>query len=205
MSSAYSITFFNNTSQPGTVCLYQQNQFQPGPNIMSLAWFTWFVDPNDSVKFEFTIDYSFFWAESGTLVPGVTVIPGQTVAADLYNSNSITLSESSSGSLQFGTPQMGPQSGSLYIQCNSAVPPNLATVGIGMSGSGTFAVQAQPNYTNIFTPHPTYWLTFGNYNTGEVLDTYNMNTNTEVSFPANVYAMEATLNANYTFTVQPVG
>ncbi|MBV5333925.1 protein rhiA, partial [bacterium] len=52
--------------------------------------------------------------------------------------------------------------GSLTVQQLSNVVPNQTSVGVGMSGSGTFAIQAAPNMTAVFTPHPNYWVVFGN-------------------------------------------
>ncbi len=37
---------------------------------------------------------------------------------------------------------------------------------IGMSGNGTFAVTATPNYNFTFPPHPRYWVAFGTYQVG---------------------------------------
>jgi rhizosphere induced protein len=39
-----------------------------------------------------------------------------------------------------------------------------------MSGNGTLAAPAQPAWTYIFTPRPQYWITFGEYAQGPVLD-----------------------------------
>ncbi|MCY1669179.1 hypothetical protein [Rhizobium sp. SL86] len=52
----------------------------------------------------------------------------------------------------------------------SSVAPNNTAVGIGMAGSGTFVTEAQPNMTAPFIPYPTYWMIFGNFETGEVMD-----------------------------------
>lgn len=200
MGQTYSITFSNNSSTPGTACLYQQDPNHLG-NVLPLAWFARPAYQGMSVIFSWTIDYSFFWAETGTLMPGVQVNPGQTIPADTQNSNNIVLSAPAPYDFRFGNPQRGPQPGTFYITCDATIPTNTATVGIGMSGAGTFAVQAQPNYNNVFTPHPSYWLTFGNYQQGQALDVYGMGESVEVSFPGNVYDMRVTLNPNNTFTV----
>lgn len=186
MSVAYSIAFINNANQAGTVCLYQQNPGQMDPNIWPLAWITKRTEPGEMVTFSFTIDFSFFWAQTGSLVPGVSVYPNQMVPADLYSNNSIDLMAHTPHDLQFGYPRSGPQPGSLYIQCAGNVPMNMVTVGIGMSGAGTFAIQGQPNTNNVFTPHPTYWVTFGDYfypNT--IIDLSTISNTVEVAFPAN--------------------
>jgi len=200
MGQPYSITFSNNSSKKGTACLYQQDPNNLG-NVLPLAWFARPAYPNMSVIFSWTIDFSFFWAQTGTLMPGVQVNPGQTIAADIQNSNSIVLSAPAPYDFRFGTPQRGQQSGTFYITGDATIPPNTASVGIGMSGAGTFAMQAQPNYTNIFTPRASYWLTFGNYQQGQALDVDSISNSVEVSFPGNVYDMRVTLEPNNMFTV----
>lgn len=62
-----------------------------------------------------------------------------------------------------------------------------------MSGFGTSAVQAQPNMNLIFTPHPQYWIAFGSYSPGEVLDISHMNYPAQVVFPPSTYSMRAPL------------
>jgi len=202
MSYPYSITFINNSNQAGTACLYQQDSGHYGPGAMSLAWMARPAYPNMSVVFSWTIDYSFFWAETGALKPGVQVNPGQTIPADPRDSNSIVLTSPAPYNFRFDSPQQRSQQGTFYVTGDASIPPNTVTFGIGMSGAGTFGVQAQPNYTNVFTPHPSYWLTFGNYQQGQVLDVDSMVEAVRVEFPGNVYDMRVTLNPDNTFTVQ---
>jgi hypothetical protein len=74
----------------------------------------------------------------------------------------------------------------------------------GGAGSGTFAVQAQPNSLLTFTPHPAYWVTAGTFEHGEVLDIGSiLGDSAEIQFPPGVYNMTAILNLDNTWTVQP--
>jgi hypothetical protein len=54
-----------------------------------------------------------------------------------------------------------PSPGNLYIREQATLPSGQASVGIGMSGSGTVVVPAEPNQDLVFTPHPTFWITAG--------------------------------------------
>lgn len=200
MSSSYSITFINNSGQFGTACLFQQSPDQAGPYVVPLAWFTRSLPPSATTVFSWTIDYSFFWSKTGSLEPGKQVNPGQMVSADLQGSNSITLKSMGSNNFQFTDQQSG-QPGSLVINCDSSVPPGTVSVGIGMSDEGTFCVQAQPNMMNSFTPQPSYWLVFGEYEQGQVLDVDRMSDAVRVEFPGNVYDMRVTINADGSFTI----
>ncbi len=95
----------------------------------------------------------------------------------------------------------GPRGGSLYIMEDGRIPVGQASVGIGMSGFGTFVAPAQPNMNLIFTPNPEYWITFGTYVQGEVVDITAVNNPAQIKFPLNVYSMTAILNPDNTWTI----
>jgi hypothetical protein len=202
MSSSYSITFINNSGQFGTACLFQKSPDQSGPYVVPLAWFTRSSPPNATTVFSWSIDYSFFWSKTGALRPGVKVNPRETVSADLQGSNSITFTSAGSDNFQFSDQQQGQQPGSLVINCDTTIPPNTVSVGIGMSDACTFCVQARPNMMNAFTPQPSYWLVFGQYQQGQVLDVDRMSDAVRVEFSGNVYNMSVTLNADNSFTIE---
>ena len=119
MSYPYSINFINNSMQAGTACLYQQDSGYQGYNDLSLAWMTRSANPNSSVGFSWSTDYSFYWAETGMLRPGVQVNPGQTIPADPRDSNSIILSTRPPYGFSFGKPIPGPQQGHIFYQLRS--------------------------------------------------------------------------------------
>lgn len=77
-----------------------------------------------------------------------------------------------------------------------------ASVGIGMSGSPTFAVQAQSNMSLMFTPHPNYWITFGNFESGQVLDLEAITDCSMVEYKENCYEMTAILKGDNTWEVE---
>lgn len=198
----YSLVFQNQSTNQGSGCVYQEDPNIGLPNVLSLAWFSKVAAPNTTITFQWTIDYSFVWAETGLLIPGVMFMAGQNLSADLSTSNSITLSYLG-GAYQFQNQGAGPNAGSLYIREDGTVPLKMASVGIGMSGSGTFAVQAQPNYNLIFTPHPKYYITFGNFVKGVVMDTTSVTNKAEIAFPPGVTSMTAILGADNSWKVSP--
>lgn len=196
----YTVVFVNNSPSAGNFCLYQKDPNMNVPNVMSLAWFTKYTYPTTKASFTWSIDYSFVWSETGQLVPGVLFLASQTVPAGLTSNNTITLDYNQA--YVFKNQQTGTPSGSLVINDSATVPVNKASVGIGMSGAGTFVVQAQPNTTQTFTPHPQYWATFGNYQQGQVLDVQNMvSQSVQINFPPNSYTVLVTLNPDNTWTV----
>ncbi|MFW8642247.1 hypothetical protein ACOJBO_02920 [Rhizobium beringeri] len=62
-----------------------------------------------------------------------------------------------------------------------------------MAGSGTFAVQAAPNMTAVFTPHPNYWVMFGNFETGDVIDIEDVTGAVEVTYGGALTSRTAAL------------
>lgn len=198
----YSVVFVNNSDQTGSACIYQQDPNIGVPDVMSLAWFSQIAAPTTTVVFQWTINYNFVWSETGNLVPGVVFTASQTWDADLSSNNQVTFTNNG-GAYTFQNLTAGPSQGNLYIQQAGTIPADQASVGVGMSGFGTFVVQAEPNMNLIFTPQPEYWITFGNYIQGQVMDITEVSNPGQIQFPANVYSMTATLNSDNTWTIQP--
>jgi hypothetical protein len=198
---SYSVLFKNMSTQSGNACIYQRNP-DYGWDIMSLAWLVKSAPPGSNVRFEWRNDYSFVWGETGRLAPGVRFVAGQSWNAD-PNSNAITFTMLGGG-YSFQNQMSQPPAGSFFITESPDVPMNQsAAVGIGMSGAGTFVQQARPNMRVTFNAQQEYWIAFGNFNQGEVLDTQAINNPVRIAFPAGVYSMTATLNADNSWTVKP--
>ena len=198
--TSYAVNFNNNSANAGSVCLYQAgtNANMPG---MPLAWMCQPSNPGTSGSFRWTIDYEFIWGQTGTIVPGVILLPSQMMSADPNGMNQITFTQQSPGMAQFTNPTQGPPAGSLIIRQDASIPLNQMAVGISMSGAGTFAVQAQPNITAVFTPRPSYWITFGMYTAGQVLDPGSTTNAAQITFPPDVFMMNATLNPDNSWTI----
>lgn len=202
----YTLTVVNNSSNPFNFAVFQKDPNIGVSNVFSLAWFTKYCYPKTTAKFKWTIDYNFVWSETGVLVPGVVFDATQTPAAGLETNNQIGLDYDPANSAYFfnpPTPITQPPTGILRIKESANVPLKQASVGIGMSNSGTFVVQAQPNLTLNFTPHPQYYVLAGTFTQGQVLDISETTNAPEVAFPAGVYQMTATLNQDNTWTIRP--
>lgn len=200
---AYSLTFDNKSSNNWSFVCFQQQPTGLPNGYVSLAWFSMPASPNTKIVFQWQIDYDFVWSQQGTLTPGVVFNASQTIPTTngLTQGNQINFTRESNGAFNFNNQANGP-SGALTITQDSTIPFNTASVGIAMSGTGTFAVPAQPNITATFIPTPTYWVGFGqNIQEGEVLDITQFAQIAEVKFGVNVYNATATLNPNNTWTI----
>jgi rhizosphere induced protein len=195
----FSLTCQNNSANTGSFVIFQQ---LPGavPNILSLAWFARVAAPTTRVKFAWNTDYSFVWSETGELAPGVDFNASQIWPADLSRSNQVTFTNAG-GIPTFTNQTAGHAPGGFTIVSDGTVPANTFGVGLGMGGAALFTAQAQPNWNMVFTPRPQYWLAFGNYMQGEVLDVEAISNAVRIDYPANIYSMAATLNQDNTWTV----
>jgi hypothetical protein len=213
LGTPYSLTVQNNSINPFDFCLYQEDPAIGNPHIMSLAWLTQSLYPSGSVTWDWDIEYSFLWSQTGQLKPGIQFKTSQIWPADpnvvgvsgpAKAGNQIGLSKPKPNVYNFtSTPTKNAQLGTLYVAQDSTIPLLEASVGIGMKGFGTFAVQAQPNLHNNFTPHPVYYLAAGQFNQGEVLDIGAITDSVNIEFGPGVFDLTATLNLDNTWTVAP--
>ena len=190
----YSLTCVNNSQISGSFAVFQKAPPATVPgNVFSLAWFARPTAPGTQCTFTWSVNYNFVWAETGILQPGITFAAQQSIAADPYSTNMVQLTVDSYGASYFANASSAGAVGSLTIQQLSNVVPNRTSVGVGMSGSGTYAIQAAPNMTAVFTPHPNYWVLFGTYQTGDVMDIEDISGDVEVTYGGSLTTRTAVM------------
>jgi hypothetical protein len=198
----YSIKITNDSSiDNANAIVFQQDPSLPS-DVVSLAWLTKMCHVGSWVTLSWTLDFCFVWGQTGTLSPGVNYVSGDVVPADLVSNNQITLSYIDNG-FEFGPISANKTQGSLFVPEDTTVPgfgnPNQGNVGIGMYGKGTFVCPTQatgPGGGRQFTIHPQYWVAFGNFQAGEVVD------ESVLYFPYEVEFKDGTFNADCTFDGQ---
>jgi len=198
--STYHLVFQNQSGRTDSVCVYQR-MAGAAVGVFPLAWFAQRAAPTSAVYFDWTLDYAFVWAQTGMLVPGARFNEAQITPADLSTSNAITLA-SMDGAYRFGDQRPGPQPGNLYITQEEIAPANQISVGIGMSGRATFALQARSHTNAVFTSRQEYWIAFGDFQRGEVLDVETIQDKALVRFPPGVYSMTAIFERDGTWTIR---
>lgn len=203
MDLTYSVTFINHSNNLWDICIYQKDDNIGVPNVFSLAWLTSRSHPGDHHEFNWNLDYNFVWADTGELAPGVCFVADQSLSADLSTSNQITFTQTRDSCYTFCNQTKGPGSGSLFITEDSTITTKRVAVGIGMNGIGTFVIGAQPNNNLIFTPQPEFWICFGDFEQGQVLDLRYMNNAAQIKFADHIYAKTVILNADNTWTISP--
>lgn len=198
--ATFTINFINNSGSSGNCCVFQQNHNSQGGGVFPLAWLAQRSSPQARVSISWNTEYYFFWAKTGALMPGVIFNAGQAIGTDLSNGNAITLTKRDNNYL-FIDQRPGNQQGTLSVTADGNMASNQASIGIGMSGSATVAMQAMPNMNYMFTPRPEYWVTFGQLQQGQVLDSGRINDAARIEFPYGIFSMNATRNADNSWTI----
>lgn len=199
--TTYSLTMVNQSAADWTFYVYQKAP-QPSADVFSLAWFAspFVIVKGNQITFKWHLTYDFVWSATGQLLPGVD-FSASGIRPASPNDNNTTNFDTKPGP-HLSTPVPGQPTGSLVIQDSVNVPNNTYSVGIGMSGTGTYAVQAGRSLKHTFTPTPSYWVAAGtNVQIGTVLNITTITPTAEVLFGPNVFSMTATLDAsnNWTF------
>jgi hypothetical protein len=200
--AGYQLTVVNNSQNVTSMTLYQTNPDTSIPNLLSLAWFSQYSYPNTTLTFQWDLSNQLMWAQTGGLFPGVTFDAAQTLDVTTSPGGNSALLTAPNGDPQFRAGGAAP-SGSIGLTMDGTIPLNTVSYALGQSQQPVFAAQAQPNFNVLFTPNPQYWLTFGPYQHGQVLDVETIDNNVQINFPSGVTSMTATLNADNTWTVQP--
>lgn len=169
MSTKYTLKVINNSSQTGNFCIFQEVPDVNKGEVAPLAWLTKEAHPATTQLFDWNQDYSFFWSENTNLQPGTKVIASQSLDANLKTKNKVDI-DYCENTYNFRDISQGKAEDTLYINQSHRTELSEVSVGIGMSGKGTFVVGSQPNMQIMMRPKPTYWIVFGDYTEGEILD-----------------------------------
>jgi len=198
--STFTINFVNNSSSPGDFCIFQQNPNSQGSRVFSLAWRVERAAPRTQLAISWNIDPYFFWAKTGELERGVVFNAGGNARTSMTEDNEITLTKRDRDYI-FKDQKNWYQQGALSIQTDGTTVPGQASVGIGWSGAVAYAVQAQPMMRYVFSPRFDYWVAFGSFQQGEVLNPSELGA-VKVEFPQGIFSMNATLNADNSWTIK---
>jgi rhizosphere induced protein len=201
--AGYQLTVVDNSPTPTNIVLYQTIPDTSIPNLLPLAWFSRFADPQTTLTFQWDETYQLMWAQTGALFPGIVFDAAQIRDVNTVPGQNSALLTAPNGNLQFAAGSAPVPAGSIGLTMDGTIPVNTAAYALGQTQQPVFAAPAQPNITALFTPNPHYWLTFGTYQQGEVLDPGQLTNSIEIQFPSGVTAMTATLNSDNTWTVQP--
>ncbi len=199
MSLKYSVRVNNRAAHSDYLMVFQDNPGSFDRNAMALAWFSKFSNPgpNVVVEFEWTVNWGFSWADTGTLGTGIVYKASDQRPAGPGN-NQISLDYN--GAYFFSDQQAGPDPDRYFIAEKGNIPVNASgSVGITMDGKTVYATQARPNTNITASPRPSYFLAYGNFAEGTVVDISTINNPLKLEFRTGIYSLETTLNADLTW------
>jgi len=194
-NSQFNITATNNTSNAGSFVIYQRSTNRQ-LEVNSLAWRTQQTMPRNQARFSWDLSYAFVAGQAGVLRPGSIFNVSDDYPASLTNNNAITFTNNGFVNQTTKSP-----SGSLYIQDDNSVGIGNYSVGIALSSSPIFAVQAIPNTQIQFDPNQEYWIAFGNYQPGMVLDSNIVYKSVQLQFQGGQNSLNVTLNPDGSWSV----
>lgn len=168
----YKLKVKNNSENFGNFCVYQMDPVQKVDDIMSLVWMTKSAQPQNNTVFNWATDYSFSWADNGELMPG-TIFKASEVKSinlDVEAKTASTLFTDQEQAYRFKqTDQLVP-AGKLGILTDAILPEKSCAIGIHMDKNPAFALEAKPDLNYTFKPNPQYWIVYGDFKEGEVID-----------------------------------
>lgn len=210
----YTLTVANNSTQSGNFCIYQIFPDQARPNnIYSLVWLSKIARKDETVTFNWNINYSFIWSETGYLSPGMMFNSAPASESKLADPSdpkkNFALFGRENNAYLFKTTEKEGIRDRLTIKADGTIPNNLASIGIAMDDKPTIAINVAANMTYQFTPIPTYWILFGDFTKGEVLDLNVVNKTgrhifsetMEIIFPLNVYNLSLSFEEDNTWKI----
>lgn len=202
MGARYQVNITNNSSQNTTFILFQkdpnQNQYQG----LSVVWRSQQLSPRSKATFDWSKDYSFVAGNTGPLMPGTKFNAESMMEADPNGSTNAAVLDSNGRGCQLSMSQGG-QPGRLTLMTGNSVSPQPQfSAGMGMEGSATVIVQARPGMNYQFSPDTEYWVAFGNYEIGQVLNP-NVQNAARISFQGGVTKMNVVLNQDGSYTINP--
>jgi hypothetical protein len=197
----YTLIFINNSKNLADVCIYQDDPDMKVQDVMSLAWITKRVAPTTTVEFTWEIDYCFVWSEQAELEPGLRFVASQTWEdASLSDNNTVTF-RMTEGAYTFSDLTWSGYEGNLYIIGDRSLPIREAFVGIGVAGAAVYVAPAQPRWDWIYTPKPLYYITFGTFEPGEVLDVESISHKAPFQYQGPCHSLTAVLEEDNTWDI----
>lgn len=111
--------------------------------------------------------------------------------------SAVTFTRDAQGAYTFSGCTATPSRGTLMIDADGSIPNKEASIGLAMSGNAMLVTNAEANYRVTFEPHPEYWIAFGDFEEGEVLDVNTISHSEKINFPLNVCSKDMTFGEDH--------
>jgi rhizosphere induced protein len=201
----YSLKCINQSVVPWYFYIYQRTPNQADNNIYSLVWMTspYKLTPQSYIAFKWSVDYSFFWFDTGKIQPGAVPTAGGIQPASLPSANSVSFNIQNDAP-QFSTPVKDASPNQFSILQGANIPNAAFSTGIGTSGFGTLIQQAYMNTGQTFGTNSVFWVAakMDYVQPTQILSQNDSLNSASFAFPLNIYTLTATLKQDNTWSVQ---
>ncbi|MNW28528.1 hypothetical protein D3C74_53570 [compost metagenome] len=169
--TTYSVKIKNNGTHPGSFALYKEDPDMMNPDTLILAWLAEPSANGQETTISWTVDYSFYWTKVKSPEPGTTISSTASKDGDLKSNNSIGFSKLQGGTYVLSETSSAGHQNILYVHQDETIEvDDNAFIGILIDNQPVIAKRAQPSTITEFTPHPTYYLIYGDIEQGAVID-----------------------------------
>lgn len=194
MTTRYEVKFENDSYYDEDICIYatSPDSVVKGNNLMSLAWICKPVKARTNVKLEWQLDYSFVWSKTCLLSPGEIFESCEANLADPYGINGprAVNFNNEQGIYSFSKDSITRKIGTdrLEIFTGDSIPDSEVSIGIGINDNPILVVNAALNRNFFCITKLKYWIAFGEFAQGEVLELSSLECCHEINFSHNPFA-----------------
>lgn len=206
------LIFENQSSLTSHLCVYQSPPKTSPSEAMTVAWFCQpFPAKLKEGKSQVILNwiepenYDFIWLQKGQLTSDISFTVSQILPAERKTKNEVTLTQSSLDVYSFTQQKQGSKPNILVVHQDQTITSHQVFVGISMAGNATALVQALPNVTTTFevSQNPEYWIFWGNYKTGQILNINQINNKEKIEFKGNLTSVIAILREDNVLAIEP--
>lgn len=194
------LLFRNESTKEGAVCVFQTDASLGVPEAQPVAWLVKSAAPKTSVLFQWLTRYCFVWAQTCHLSPGVVVRSSQVWPSTPRARNEVVFRREQQ-TYTFAPAEREGTEGTLSIITDATVERDQAVIGIGMAELPTFLVPARPDQVVTFQPQPSYWITFGQFAPGQIVEQEARAAAVALPFSPTVDAVAAVLRPDQSWLV----
>jgi hypothetical protein len=200
----YSLKCINQSTTSWYFYIYQRAPGQSDNDIYSLVWMTspYKIGLLSFITFKWSVDYSFFWLNTGKMEAGIVPYSGGYTPASLSTANSTTFD------IKDDTPQLsgsvqGPSPEEFSIIQSGNVPNAIFSTGIGMSGFTTFIQQSYANTSQAFRSDASIYIAAATQpmQAMQVISQGSIPNSIAITFPLNICDLTAILGEDNLWTV----
>ena len=178
-----------------------QPNLTPHGDPLTLAWYVLGCNPGNYANFTWTVDYSLSWSQQGTLAPGVKFVTGGSSPVNTSTGDRIKFALSGPAYTFQGKAASAGAVGTCGVNSDNTVENGVCSVAISVAGKPVAAIPIQPNSAITFTPLPKYYLSFGSFVEGTVVDVATMVNSIELDYGGlGVFNLNYTLDARNNWT-----